>query len=207
MRVVNQWLTTALLPLLVACAGPKLDSSDVLMIEQARHSSHADCVRAVANAETSEMQAIAQMDAQIAGMAFMASAMARQAQALSGKHPCDQGTNYYDYAARVAEAQNKALSSVTSSVVSGAIIGTGIVAGADVLKTAVNNAGARTTTNITGDGNTTNHTSYDTRAHVDNNLSTDGDNSPVSNTNPPVTGPDSSQTEIHEAPPAAEAAP
>lgn len=192
-----------------ACAGPKLNGSDAILIEQARYTSHADCVRAVATAEAREMQTIAGMDAQIAGMAFMASAMAKQAQALSGKHPCDQGgTNYYDYAARVAEAQNKALSSVTGSVVSGAVIGTGIVAGADVLKSALNNAGTHVNTNMQGDNNSNSHTTYDTKANTDNHVNTQGDNSPVAVSNPPVTGPDqSTTTTVHEAPAETPAAP
>lgn len=200
---MKKTMTAGLLALgCMACAGPKVDSSDVLMIEQARSNSHADCVRAVAAAEASEMQAIAGMDTQIAGMAFMASAMAKQAQALSGKHPCDQGSNFYDYAARVAEAQNKALSSVTGSVVSGAVIGTGIVAGANVLKSALNNAGSHVNTTMQGDNNS--HTTYETQSHVDNNVGA-GDNSPISIRNPPVSGPDLSTTTVHEAPATPEA--
>lgn len=187
----------------MACAGPKMDSSDVLMIEQARSNSHADCVRAVAAAEASEMQAIAGMDTQIAGMAFMASAMAKQAQALSGKHPCDQGSNFYDYAARVAEAQNKALSSVTGSVVSGAVIGTGIVAGADVLKSALNNAGHNITTTVGDHANAR----VDNSQHTTQSESTAlGDNSPsVSTASPSTTQDNVTTTTVHEAPATPEA--
>ena len=119
------------------------------------------------------------------------------AQAFPPGLPQVEFSNFYDYAARVAEAQNKALSSVTGSVVSGAVIGTGIVAGANVLKSALNNAGSHVNTTMQGDNNS--HTTYETQSHVDNNVGA-GDNSPISIRNPPVSGPDLSTTTVHEAP-------
>ena len=105
------------------------------------------------------------------------------AQALAGKgDPCRQ-TNVYDARALIAAGQNQAAGAVIGNVATATMATAGIIAGADVLKTAVNNAGAKTTTNITGDHNSATHTSYDTRAHTDNNVST-GDNSPVSVRNP-----------------------
>ena len=175
-----------------ACAGPKITAEDVVIARYQAESQQA-CYRAQA------AQAQQYPDARDAALVIMA-------QALAGKgDPCRQ-TNVYDARAQIATAQNQAAGGAVSSLVNGTVITTGIVAGADVLKTAVNNAGARTTTNITGDHNSATHTSYDTRAHTDNNVSA-GDNSPVSVKNPPVTGPDLSSTEIHEAPAAAEGAP
>ena len=143
-------------------------------------------------------------DARDQALVIMAEALAS-----GGKDRCASiaGMNVYESRARIAEAQNRAAEGVTRSVVSGAVIGTGIVAGADVLKTALTNTGARTTTTIQGDGNTSSHTNYDTRANIDNNLSTRGDSSPVAASNPPVSGPDFSSTEIHEAAPEAPVTP
>ena len=175
-----------------ACAGPKITAEDVVIARYQAESQQA-CYRAQA------AQAQQYPDARDAALVIMA-------QALAGKgDPCRQ-TNVYDARAQIATAQNQAAGGAVSSLVNGTVITAGIVAGADVLKTAVNNAGAKTTTNITGDHNSATHTSYDTRAHTDNNVSA-GDNSPVSVKNPPVTGPDLSSTEIHEAPAAAEGAP
>lgn len=143
------------------------------------------------------------MQAQAATVAACYQAEASRRQMTGYADPRDQALVI------MAEAQNRAAEGVTRSVVSGAVIGTGIVAGADVLKTALTNTGARTTTTIQGDGNTASHTNYDTRANTTNNMSTRGESSPVAASNPPVSGPDQSVTEIHEAAPEAlvEAAP
>lgn len=176
-----------------ACAGPKITAEDVAIARYQAESQQA-CYRAQA------AQAQQYPDARDAALIVMAQALAGR-----GSNPCGV-TNVYDARAAIATAQNQAAGGVVSGLVNGTVITAGIVAGADVLKTAVNNAGAKTTTNITGDHNSATHTSYDTRAHTDNNVSA-GDNSPVSVRNPPVTGPDLSSTEIHEAPAAAEGAP
>ena len=172
-----------------ACAGPKITAEDVVIARYQAESQQA-CYRAQA------AQAQQYPDARDAALVIMA-------QALAGKgDPCRQ-TNVYDARAQIAAGQNQAAGAVIGNVATATMATAGIIAGADVLKTAVNNAGAKTTTNITGDHNSATHTSYDTRAHTDNNVST-GDNSPVSVRNPPVTGPDLSSTEIHEAPAAPE---
>lgn len=176
-----------------ACAGPKITAEDVAIARYQAESQQA-CYRAQA------AQAQQYPDARDAALIVMAQALADR-----GSNPCGM-TNVYDSRAAIAAAQNQAAGGVVSSLVNGTVITAGIVAGADVLKTAVNNAGAKTTTNITGDHNSATHTSYDTRAHTDNNVSA-GDNSPVSVRNPPVTGPDLSTTTVHEAPAASEGAP
>lgn len=179
--------------LLSACAGPKITAEDVAIARYQAESQQA-CYRAQA------AQAQQYPDARDAALIVMAQALAGR-----GSNPCGV-TNVYDARAQIATAQNQAAGGAVSNLVNGTVITAGIVAGADVLKTAVNNAGAKTTTNITGDHNSTSHTSYDTRAHTDNNVSA-GDNSPVSVRNPPVTGPDLSQTTVHEAPAAPEVTP
>ncbi len=185
----------------MACAGPKVTELDA-QIMQAQAATVAACYQA----EASRRQMTGYADPRDQALVIMAEALAS-----GGRDKCAAiaGINVYESRARIAEAQNRAAEGVTRSVVSGAVIGTGIVAGADVLKTALTNAGAKTNTTITGDNNTASHTSYDTRANVDNNVGTRGDSSPVAVSNPPVSGPDQSVTEIHEAAPEApvEAAP
>ena len=198
---MKKYLIIGLIPLLGACAGPKITPLDAEIMQH-----QAAAVSACYQAETARRQMPGYADARDQALVIMAEALAS-----GGKDRCASiaGMNVYESRARIAEAQNRAAEGVTRSVVSGAVIGTGIVAGADVLKTALTNTGARTTTTIQGDGNTSSHTNYDTRANIDNNLSTRGDSSPVAASNPPVSGPDFSSTEIHEAAPEApvEAAP
>ena len=191
---MKKYSAIALLPFLAACAGPKITALDAeIMQAQAR---------AVEACYHANQRTIMYADPRDQALVIMAEALAS-----GGRDRCAgiAGMNVYESRARIAEAQNRAAEGVTRSVVSGAVIGTGIVAGADVLKSAINNAGAKTTTAIQGDGNTASHTSYDTRANTTNNMSTRGDSSPVAAANPPVTGPDFSTTETHEAAPETEA--
>lgn len=184
-------MVALVLATLPACAGPKITAEDVVIARYQSESQQA-CYRAQA------AQAQQYPDARDAALVIMAQALAGR-----GSNPCGV-TNVYDARAQIAAAQNQAAGAVIGNVATATMATAGIIAGADVLKTAVNNAGAKTTTNITGDHNSATHTSYDTRAHTDNNVSA-GDNSPVSVKNPPVTGPDLSSTEIHEAAPEAPA--
>lgn len=177
--------------LLSACAGPKITAEDIVIARYQAESQQA-CYRAQA------AQAQQYPDARDQALIVMAQALAGR-----GSNPCGM-TNVYDARAQIAAAQNQAAGAVIGNVATATMATAGIIAGADVLKTAVGNAGAKTTTNITGDHNSATHTSYDTRAHTDNNVSA-GDNSPVSVRNPPVTGPDLSTTTVHEAPAASEA--
>ena len=186
---MKKYLIASLIPLLTACAGPKITPLDAEIMQY-----QAQAVQACYQAN---QRAIMYADPRDQALVIMAEALAS-----GGKDRCSSiaGINVYESRARIAEAQNKAAEGVTRSVVSGAVIGTGIVAGADVLKSALTNAGAKTNTTITGDGNSSSHTSYDTRANIDNHLSTRGDSAPVTANNPPVTGPDQSSTvEITEA--------
>lgn len=190
------YLITALVPMLLSsCAGPAITQLDADI-------ANANAAKTVA-CYNAQMQAAwkpdAFADAKDQALIIMAQALANA----SRPDTCAAigGMSVYESRARIAEAQNKAAASVTSSVVTGGIAVSGIFAGADVLKSAIQNAGDKTTT--VGDGNT--HTSIETTANTDNHLSTRGDSSPVAASNPPVTGPDFSTTEIHEAAPETEA--
>ena len=116
-----------------ACAGPKITAEDVVIARYQAESQQA-CYRAQA------AQAQQYPDARDAALVIMAQALAGR-----GSNPCGV-TNVYDARAQIATAQNQAAGGAVSSLVNGTVITAGIVAGADVLKTAVNNAGAKTTT-------------------------------------------------------------
>lgn len=123
------WSCFALL--LAGCAGPRITALDV---EIAR--AQADIARACYAAQTLP----AYSDARDAALVVMA-------RALSGD-PCRQ-TNVYDGRAAVAASQNQAAGRIAGSIATAGIAGVGIIAGADVLKTAVTGAGDR----IVGDNN------------------------------------------------------
>lgn len=183
-------MAALVLATLPACAGPKITAEDVAISKYQSESQQA-CYRAQA------AQAQQYPDARDAALVIMA-------QALAGKgDPCRQ-TNVYDARAQIAAGQNQAAGAVIGNVATATMATAGIIAGADVLKTALGHAGNHTNINTTGDGNSSSYTRYDTTANVENNVSA-GDKSPVSVKNPPVTGPDLSSTEIHEAPAAPEA--
>lgn len=163
----------ATLPLLTACAGPKITALDV---EIARHQAEAARACYAAHAYSVPEGGDARDVALIA-----------MARALTGD-PC-RATNVYDSRAQIAAAQNQAVGRVVPGIVSGAVAVSGVIAGADVLKTAFRQSGNTTTTTITGDGNSAAH--YDTRSANDYRLSSRGDQAPVSAT-ADAAGPDQS---------------
>lgn len=117
----------------VGCAGPKPTAEDV---EIAR-----------AQAETARACYAAHMlpdyaDARDAALILMARALAPD--------PC-RATNVYDARQAIAQAQNQAAGQIVGNVATAGVAAVGIVAGADVLKTAVKGAGG----NIVGDRNIT----------------------------------------------------
>jgi len=123
-----------LLPLLAACAGPRVTALDV---EIAR-----------AQAEAQKACYAAQMlpayaDARDAALAAMA-------RALTGD-PCKQ-VNVYEARAQIAASQNQAAGQIVGTVATAGIAGVGIIAGADVLKTAVRGAGVHGDGNVTASG-------------------------------------------------------
>ena len=120
-----------LLPLLAGCAGPRVTALDV-EIAKAQAEAQKACYAA--------HQAPDYADARDAALATMA-------RALTGD-PCKQ-TNVYDARTAIAAAQNQAAGQIVGSVATAGIAATGIVMGADVLKTAVKHGGP----SITGDNN------------------------------------------------------
>lgn len=116
---------------LAGCAGPKVTALDV---EIARH--QAEAQRACWAAQ----QLPAFSDARDAALVMMA-------RAISGD-PC-KTTNVYEARQAIAAAQNQAASGIVGQIAAAGIAGVGIIAGADVLKTAVKHGGP----SITGDNN------------------------------------------------------
>lgn len=158
--------------MLAACAGPKLTPEDVAI---AAYQAEAQRACYAAQAEAAKAAPL-YADARDQAIVIMA-------QALSGQNKGDRcaATNVYDARARIAEAQNQAAASAVGGVMQGVAVTAGIIAGADVIKTAVRNTGG----SITGDYNTV----HDTRSSVSNRQS--GDNASLS---APVSGPDMSKT-------------
>ena len=75
------------------------------------------------------------------------------------------GMNAHEARAKIAEAQNASLATVTGNVIKGATAITGIIVGGDVIKSGIKNSG--TNTNVNGNENimgpdqsTTTHQSY-----------------------------------------------
>lgn len=159
---------------LTACAGPDITALDV-QIAQAQYAAQQACYAAEAEARRA---ASGYEDARDQALIIMAAALA-------GKQGdrCRM-TNVYDSRAAIAAAQNQTLGKIVPGVVSGAVAIGGIVAGADVLKTAVRGAG--NSTSIQGENNSV--TSYDTRSTVSNRQ---GDNASL---RAPTSGPDLSST-------------
>ena len=159
---------------LSACAGPSLTALDV-QIAQAQYAAQQACYAAEAEARRA---ASGYDDARDQALIIMAAALA-------GKQGdrCRM-TNVYDSRAAIAAAQNQTLGKIVPGVVSGAVAIGGLVAGADVLKTALRQSG--NSTSIQGENNSV--TSYDTRSTVSNRQ---GDNASL---RAPTSGPDLSST-------------
>lgn len=138
----------ALMPLLAACAGPKITAEDVA-IAQAQAETARACYAA---------QALpAYSDARDAALVLMARSI--------GGDPC-RSTNVYDARAQIAAAQNRAAGQIVGGLTTAGIAGVGIIAGADVLKNAVRNSGGA----ITGNNNTV----YDTRSNISSSRQGEG---------------------------------
>ena len=116
---------------LAACAGPKITAEDVAIAHY-----QAEAQRACYAAQALPAYA----DARDAALVLMARSL--------GGDPC-RATNVYDARHAIAREQNAAAGQIVGAVAAAGIAGVGIVAGADVLKSAVKGAGST----ITGDGN------------------------------------------------------
>ena len=194
-RMWGALLILAMAPL-AGCAGPEITAEDASMANAAALSRNY-CVDARSRGEAARMAAIAQMDPSQQGVAIMAEAMRAQAEALAGKgDPCAMGMSAYEARARIATSQNEAATGLVGSLVRGSLIGIGIIEGADVAKTAIKNAGDRTT--ITGDGN-----SYgQERVTSNSEIATKnfGENGTATSGAPTTSGPDKSSTVTEIAP-------
>lgn len=178
---------------LSACAGPKVNSGDAILIEQARSTAKATCVGARGEADAARYKAMSSLPKEQLALVFAMEAMSRQAEALSSKKdPCADGMGYFDYAADVARSQNDAIKNIAPLVVQSTVAGFGIWAANDTLKTAFKNSGNQTTTTITGDSNSAEHTHIQTTANTETTSSTGDGGGTISTANPPVTGPDQS---------------
>ncbi len=208
---MKRYLIVGLIPLLGACAYPikpevinSVEDSRA-MIAMARAQERA---RAVEAKEHTRQQVYSRLDDRDLILAYQSDAMRDMSTALvSVLRAESHETNFYDFAivdSREANATRR--SGITTGAYAG-VTAFGIDRLANVMDTALTSAGTKTITNIKGDGNSTSHTNYDTRANIRNDLGSRGDNSPVTANNPPVTGPDQSSTvEITEAVEAVEAA-
>ena len=176
---VQNYSVLALLPLLAACAGPKITPLDA-QIMQAQ-------ARAVEACYAANQRTVMYADPRDQALVIMAEALAS-----GGRDRCAgiAGMSVYESRARIAEAQNKAAAGITGNVLTGAIAVTGIVAGADVLKTAINGAG--TTTTVTGDNNSLTRTSTDTTSTATTTQTVSGAGSGATSTSPGSTGPSES---------------
>ena len=179
------YLITALVPMLLSsCAGPAITQLDADI-------ANANAAKTVA-CYNAQMQAAwkpdAFADARDQALIIMAQALANA----SRPDPCAAigGMSVYEARSRIAEAQNKAAAGITGNVLTGAIAVTGIVAGADVLKTAINGAG--TTTTVTGDNNSLTRTSTDTTSTATTTQTVSGAGSGATSTSPGSTGPSES---------------
>ena len=124
------WSLCALLP--AGCAGPRVTALDV-EIARAQIEAQKACYAA-------QMLPAYAADARDAALIAMA-------RALTGD-PCKQ-VNVYEARAQIAASQNQAAGQIIGTVATAGIAGVGIIAGADVLKTAVRHGGP----SITGDNN------------------------------------------------------
>lgn len=194
-KTLAAFLIIAALPL-VGCAGPEITGQDASMANAAALSRNY-CVDARARGEAARMAAIAQIDPSQQGVAIMAEAMRAQAEALAGKgDPCAPGMNAHEARARIAASQNEAATGLVGSIVRGSLIGIGIIEGADVAKTAIKNAGDRTT--ITGDGNS--YAQERVTSNADTTTKNFGENGTATSGSPTTTGPDKSSTVTEIAP-------
>ena len=177
------------------CSMAKIEATDVAL-EQARAESRAACVRARADADQARMQTIAGMDPGSQGYALMADAMARQAEALSGKDSCASGMGAYE--ARVAEvkSRNEVVRSLGGKIITGSVVGAGIYTAGRLGEKAIENAGDQT--NIQGDGNS--YTQERVNSNADITAKNFGENGTATSGAPTVSGPDKSSHTTIEAP-------
>lgn len=184
------------------CAMSKLEATDVAL-EQARAESRAACVRARADADQARMATIAAMDPGSQGYALMADAMARQAEALSGKDPCSVGLGVYE--ARVAEVQarNKVVESLGGRIITGSVVGAATWTAGRIAEKGIEQAGDKVSQSAT-EGSSITYTQERVSSTADISNRALGEGSSATTTAPSVSGPDKSSHTVVEAPELAE---
>ena len=162
---------------LSACAGPKIESGDALLIEQARATAKSQMYQSKQQAEAAKYQAMAKLPPEQLALVAMADAM--KAMAERDKKDGDMGMGYFDYAADVAKSQNATISRVVPGLLTATVGGLAIHTTGKVLEKALDSAGNKTVTNINGDGNSAESKIEETRVNNTVTTTTKGDNSPA----------------------------
>ncbi len=143
--------TIILVPFMVACAGPKITPMDV-ELERARSESKQMNMVNQQRIEIAKMEAISKLPPEQIGLVMMGESMAKIVEMVITKDD-KQPMGFYEMKASVAKSQNDSLSSITGSVITGAIATTGIIVGGDVIKKLGSKTGG---IEVKGDGNTVN---------------------------------------------------
>lgn len=195
---MKKYICIACLPFVVACQykltdaqinaieGHRARNVEAVALSKAAEYSAREATRQQVYSQLSERELLLvyQTDAMRDMNLAMASALASISQ---GKE-----TNFYDFAIADSSNINAARQSGLRAAIGGIVGFKAIDAAADVLTTSIKGTGTKTQTIMQGDGNTSSHTSYDTRANTTTDIGTRGDDASVLVNNPPVTGPDQS---------------
>lgn len=207
MNILFLLIGVVLLHSMFGCAGQTLNEVDQ-QIETSRMTAKTECHKARATGDTARMAQVASLPQDQRALVIAMDAMSRQAEALSGKDPCNTGMNAHEARVAIAKSQNETIGAIAPMAVSGATVYGVVNASTRALNTMAGKAGNQTTTTVNGDNNSASHVNTQTTANTENTVSADGESASPSVSNGSVTGPDqSSSTEtIHEAPAAPVAA-
>lgn len=177
---------------LMACAGPKITAEDVQM-ETSKKEMEEKRLVAKEKSDIEKYKAIGKLPPEQAGLVLMGENITKLAEMVVSKDK-PQSMGFYDMKASVAGSQNRALSDVTRGILTTTVATTGIIAGADVIKSISKNAGDGI--KVTGDNNSINKEKNSvTNAPVANG----GGSASVAGGNDSGYKPDNSQETIHEA--------
>lgn len=177
---------------LVACAGPKITAEDVKM-ETSKKELEEKRLVAKEKSDIEKYKAIGKLPPEQASLVLMGENITKLAEMVVSKDK-PQGMGFYDMKASVAGSQNRTLGDVTRGILTTTVAATGIIAGADVIKSISKNAGDGI--KVTGDNNSINRE----KNSVTNAPVANGDGSAsVAGGNDSGYKPDNSQETIHEA--------
>jgi hypothetical protein len=177
---------------LVACAGPKITTEDVQM-ETSKKEMEEKRLVAKEKSDIEKYKAIGKLPPEQASLVLMGENITKLAEMVISKDK-PQSMGFYDMKASVAGSQNRTLGDVTRGILTTTVAATGIIAGADVIKSISKNAGDGI--KVTGDNNSINRE----KNSVTNAPVANGDGSAsVAGGNDSGYKPDNSQETIHEA--------